>query len=103
MGKRAGILRLLPVRLAAALGAPASAANDRTSVVASLCRYVRFSARMRALLTIAILTVPCAREGATRRSHAASPGAGVGRPCSSTTGTRNPSDSATPAPVRELL
>src|SRR4051812_28386006 len=43
---------------------------------------------MRASLTSATATIPFARAGATRRSHAANPGAGTRRPNSSVTRTR---------------
>src|SRR2546425_161625 len=60
-----------------------------TSVGPSSPRYLRFSARMRSSLTSAMLTVPRAFAGATRRSHDASPCAGTLRPRSSATSTRS--------------
>src|SRR5262245_29955973 len=50
---------------------------------------MRFSARIRASLMSTTVTTPRARAGATRRSHAASPGARTARPRSSDTVTAN--------------
>src|SRR4051812_17346992 len=54
---------------------------------------------MRASLTSATLTAPRARDGATRRSHAARPGTATGRPWWSTTDT----DKDLPAVARAIL
>src|ERR1700686_675419 len=78
------------------------AGKDKTSVAALFCRYVRFRARMRASLTSATVTVPRARGGATRPSHAARPRAGNGRPRPSTTRTARRRSSGAIA-VRELF
>src|SRR5215212_545704 len=51
-------------------------------------RYCRFSVRTRRSLTIASVTAPRARAGATPASQAASDGTRTGRPLSSTTLTR---------------
>ena len=62
--------------------------NDSTSVAASFFLYCLLRARMRASDTSAIVTSPVAREGATRASQRASPGARAARPAASTTDTR---------------
>src|SRR2546422_11162554 len=60
-----------------------------TSVGPSFPRYLRFSARMRSSLTSAMLTVPHAFSGATRRSHDASPCEGALRPRQSASSPRS--------------
>jgi hypothetical protein len=63
--------------------------KERTSVVRSTPRYVRFRCRIRASLTMATVTPPAARRGATRASHACSARWRRGLPSASTTETRN--------------
>src|SRR5687767_10109270 len=52
-----------------------SAGNESTSVSVSFLRYFRLRVRTRASGTMATVTLPRARAGATRRSQGASPSA----------------------------